>query len=90
MHETSELFQFLPLYNIWKDKRVGFLRMAFRARKVFGTFEQRAKGPFAQANKICKWWRYLPRNSADGFDDSELLVLGDRPIIDDGFAFEST
>ena len=27
-----------------KNKRVGVLRMAFRARKVLGTFEKRATG----------------------------------------------
>ena len=28
-----------------QNKRVGVLRMAFRARKVFGSFERRTPGP---------------------------------------------
>ena len=28
-----------------KNKRIGVWRMAFRAQKVFGTFEKRAPGP---------------------------------------------
>ena len=42
-------FNFYFLYNIMKrpalqNKQVGVLRMAFRARNVFGTFEKRAPG----------------------------------------------
>ena len=32
-----------------QNKRVGILRMAFRARNVFGTFEKRAPGQSSQA-----------------------------------------
>ena len=40
-------FNFYPPYNTWKEhnRRVGVLRMAFRARKFFGTFEKR---PFVE------------------------------------------
>ena len=42
------LFLFIPLQHMKRptlqDKQVGVLRMAFRARKVFGTFEKRAQG----------------------------------------------
>mgnify|MGYP000135063740 CR=1 FL=1 len=48
-HETLQLFSFLfPLQHMKRaalpNKRVGVLRMAFRARKKFGTFEKRAPG----------------------------------------------
>ena len=33
-------------------KRVGVLRMAFSARKVFGTFEKRAPVPEVQADAV--------------------------------------
>ena len=32
-----------------QNKQLGVLRMAFRARKVFGTFEKRAPGPYKVA-----------------------------------------
>ena len=44
------IFIFIP-FTIYEkttalqNKQVGVLRMAFRARKVFGTFEKRAPGP---------------------------------------------
>ena len=46
-HETLQLFSLLfPLELMRRpalqNKRVGVLRMAYRARKVFGTFEKRA------------------------------------------------
>ena len=46
-HETLQLFLFLfPLQHMKKpalqNKQVGVLRIAFRVRKVFGTFEKRA------------------------------------------------
>ena len=49
MHETLQLFLFLfPLQHMKRlalqNKQVGVLRMAFRARKVIGTFEKRAPG----------------------------------------------
>ena len=34
-----------------QNKQVGVLRMAFRARKVFGTFEKRTPGEFLE--KYC-------------------------------------
>ena len=48
-HETLQLFLFLlPLQHIKRpalqNKHVVVLRMAFRARKVLGTFEKRAPG----------------------------------------------
>ena len=48
-HETLQLFWFLfPLKRMKRpalqNKQVVVLRMAFRARKVFGTFEKRAPG----------------------------------------------
>ena len=48
-HETLQLFSFLfPLQHVKRpalqNKRVGVLRMAFRARKVFGSFEKRKPG----------------------------------------------
>ena len=48
-NETLQLFSFLfPLQHMKKaalqNKRVGVLGMAFRAREVFGTFEERAPG----------------------------------------------
>ena len=48
-HETSQLFLFLfPLQHIKRpalqNKRVGVLRVAFRARKVFWSFEKRTPG----------------------------------------------
>ena len=48
-HETLQLFLFLiPLQHIkrtaMQGKQVVVLRMAFRARKVLGTFEKRAPG----------------------------------------------
>ena len=49
-HETLQLFLFLfPLRHMKRpalqNKQAGVLRMAFRARKDFGTFEKRAPGP---------------------------------------------
>ena len=49
-HETLQLFLFLsPLQHMKRpalqNKQVVVLRMAFRARKVIGTFEKRAPGP---------------------------------------------
>ena len=46
-HETLQLFLFLtPLQHTRRpalqNKQAGVLRMAFRARKAFGTFEKRA------------------------------------------------
>ena len=48
-HETLQLFLFLfPLQHMKRpalqNKQVAVLRMAFRARKVLGTFEKRAPG----------------------------------------------
>ena len=48
-HETLQLFLFLfPLRHMKRpalhNKQAGVLRMAFRARKDFGTFEKRAPG----------------------------------------------
>ena len=48
-HETLQLFLFVfPLQHMKRpalhNKQVGVLRMALRARKVFGTFEKRAPG----------------------------------------------
>ena len=50
-HETLKLFSFLFTLQHMKipdlqNKRVGLLRTAFRARKVFGTFEKRAPVSF--------------------------------------------
>ena len=47
--QTLQLFQFLfPLEHMERpplqNKRVGVLRIAFQARKSFGTFEKRAPG----------------------------------------------
>ena len=47
MHETLQLFLFLfPLQHMKRpalqNRQVVILRMAFRARKVIGTFEKRA------------------------------------------------
>ena len=49
-HETLQLLLFLfPLRHMKRpalqNKQTGVLRMAFRARKAFGTFEKRAPGP---------------------------------------------
>ena len=49
-HETLQLFEIVfPLQHIKRpalqNKRVAVLEMAFRARKVLGTFEKRAPGP---------------------------------------------
>ena len=50
-HETLRYFNCLfPLQHmerpaLW-NKRVGVLRIAFRARKVFGSFEKRTPGPW--------------------------------------------
>ena len=48
-HETLQLFLFLfPLRHMKRpalqNKQAGVLRMAFRARKDFGTFEKQAPG----------------------------------------------
>ena len=48
-HETLQLFSFLsPLQHMKRsalqNKQVVILRMAFRVRKVLGTFEKRAPG----------------------------------------------
>ena len=48
-HETLQLFLFLFLLRHMKrpalqNKQAGVLRMAFRARKDFGTLEKRAPG----------------------------------------------
>ena len=48
-HETLQLYLFLfPLQHMKRpalqNKQVVVLRMAFRARKVLGTFEKRALG----------------------------------------------
>jgi len=50
-HETLQLFLFLfPLQHMKRpalqNKQVIVLRLAFRARKVLGTFEKRAPGPW--------------------------------------------
>ena len=56
-HKTSPLFQFLFLLQYIKrpalqNKRVGVLRMGFRARKVFGSFEKRTPGLKELRNKV--------------------------------------
>ena len=57
-----QLFKFLfPLQHMKRPasqkKQVGVLRMAFRVRKVFGTFEKRAPGPkTSSANKALTSW----------------------------------
>ena len=50
-HKTLQLFKFLfPLQDMKKpalqNKLFGVLRMAFRARKVVGSFEKRTQGLF--------------------------------------------
>ena len=42
-----------------QNKRVGVLRMLFRARNVFGTFEKRAPGTrLVLANGTCFWLHF--------------------------------
>ena len=69
-HETLQLFLFLfPLQRIKRpalqNKQVVVLRMAFRARKVLGTFEKRPPGLKKSGARI-KINRApgLPRNSS--------------------------
>ena len=56
-HETLQLFLFLfPLQHIKRpalqNKQVVLLRMAFRARKVLGTFEKQGPAPFVRPPAI--------------------------------------
>ena len=85
------LINVYSLYNIQKrppsqNKRVGVLRMTFRARKVFGTFEKRAPG--------IKWelWRLEETNltfvllssSAYVVHSSAKQVISRRWLDEDG------
>ena len=42
-----------------QNKQVEALRMAFRARKVFGTFEKRASGIVTEIFRDCAQWYLL-------------------------------
>ena len=46
-----------------QNKQVVVLRMAFRARKVFGTFEKRAPGPVTKNFDTFGYFRWFPTNS---------------------------
>ena len=46
-----------------QNKQVVVLRMAFRARKVFGTFEKRASGPVTKNFDTFGYFRWFPTNS---------------------------
>ena len=61
-------FDFLfPLQRIKRpalqNKQVVVLRTAFRARKVFGTFEKRAPGPVTKNFDTFGYFRWFPTNS---------------------------
>ena len=77
-HETLPLFSFLfPLQHVKRsalqNKQVVILRMAFRARKVLGTFEKRAPEPSCSRHGSANQGS-LPKKKSTGCDISQPMV----------------
>ena len=72
-----------------QNKRVGVLQMAFRARKVFGTFEKRAPGHVLLCFQVTDWHSTTSKQSVlwtlsmfvTRFDMTSLFIVGLSKLI---------